>query len=80
MITREEVIRTALKQPHELAPTSLQIGDIVTFTNDYGVVFTGLEVVGFDDPTENNGRSVFLASDSYWFPKAVNQLTLELKA
>ena len=75
MRTREQVIAEALKQPHKLAPTDLRVGDTVRFTNDYGVVFDGLKIVGFADPTGNGGRSVYLDFDCYWFPVATHTLS-----
>ncbi|MCD8176730.1 MAG: hypothetical protein LUE98_04620 [Tannerellaceae bacterium] len=47
--------------------TSLKIGDIVTFTNNYGVSFSGLEVLGFCDP-ESWGGCVYLDKESFWHP------------
>lgn len=72
--TREQVAAGALKYPHKLAPTDLQVGDCVVFTNDYGVAFPGLHVVGFANPEDNGGRSVYLDFDCYWFPVAVHAI------
>ena len=55
--------------------TDLKVGDIVTFTNDYGVVFKGYKVLGFCEP--DNDRCVFVNSDSYWFPKNPKNLQIE---
>lgn len=73
--TREEVARQALKRPHRRAPTDLRVGDIVTFTNDFGIQFEGHRVVGFADPDENGGRSVYIDFDCYWFPVAIHSLS-----
>lgn len=49
--------------------------DIVSFTNDYGVVFDNLEVLGFQEPDEY-GRCVFLNCSCYWFPKKLEEINL----
>lgn len=49
----------------------LKVGDKVTFTNDYGVTFAPRVVVGFvpDFELDNQQeRSVYINSDSPWFP------------
>jgi hypothetical protein len=48
------------------APTDIKVGDIVTFTNDYGVQFPGVKVTGFA-PIVENGRFIYLDYDCYWF-------------
>lgn len=53
----------------------LAVGDIVAFTNDYGVVFGPKEVLAFRKPW-NGDRCVYLDSDAYWFPDRPDQLTL----
>lgn len=45
-----------------------EVGDKVTFTNDYGVSFDGLEVIGFSDDDTFYGRFIHLDTDCYWFP------------
>lgn len=57
---------------------NLTVGDMVMFTNDYGVVFGPREVLAFDKPT-STGRCVYIDSDAYWCPKRPNQLTLVRK-
>lgn len=53
-------------------------GDVVTFTNDQGVSFEGLKVLGFaGEPT--HGRFIHLDKDSWWFPVHPGSLTLEVK-
>lgn len=53
----------------------LAVGDMVAFTNDYGVVFGPNEVLAFRKPW-NGGRCVYIDSDAYWFPDRPDQLTL----
>lgn len=53
----------------------LAVGDIVAFTNDYGVVFGPQEVLAFRKPW-NGDRCVYLDSDAYWFPDRPDQLAL----
>lgn len=53
-----------------------KIGDTVTYTNDAGVAFKGLTVLGFSKP-HPNGRTVHLDKDAWWFPVNPNALSLE---
>lgn len=53
----------------------LAVGDMVAFTNDYGVVFGPMEVLAFRKPW-NGDRCVYLDSDAYWFPDRPDQLTV----
>ena len=56
----------------------LTVGDMVAFTNDYGVVFGPCKVLAFGKPT-GSGRSVYFDHDAYWFPARLDQLTLVSK-
>ncbi len=56
----------------------LSVGDMVAFTNDYGVVFGPCEVLAFGKPW-NSGRCVYIDSDAYWFPDRPDQLTIMSK-
>ena len=55
-----------------------KVGDTVTFTNEYGVSFPGLKVIGFDtaDPYWNGkrGKYIHIDSEAYWFPKSPDEL------
>lgn len=71
--------------PHEMTPTPpagcpFKVGDIVTFTNDYGASFHNREIVGFALPQNVllGGNCVYLRNDAYWFPVKVESLTLEV--
>lgn len=55
--------------------SSLTVGDMVAFTNDFGVVFGPKEVLAFGKPW-NGGRCVYIDSDAYWFPDRPDQLTI----
>ena len=56
----------------------LNVGDIVTFTNTFGVSFEGLKVLGFCDPSDDSRkRCVYLSFDCYWFPVGVSELKRE---
>lgn len=55
-------------------PCDLEVGDLVTFTNDYGVRFPNHVVVGFA-PVVEHGRYVYLDIDSWWFPVKPDELT-----
>lgn len=54
--------------------SDLSVGDMVAFTNDYGVVFGPQEVLAFGNP--DGGRCVYTDSDAYWFASRPNQLTI----
>ena len=58
--------------------SDLAVGDMVAFTNDYGVVFGPKEVLAFRKPW-NGGRCVYTDSDAYWFPDRPEQLTIQSK-
>lgn len=47
------------------------IGDVVTFTNDYKVKFTGRKVIGFVEETHflyEHGYRYYIESDAPWMP------------
>lgn len=58
----------------------LKVGDIVTFINDYGVVWPGKEVIGFDTSDHNlmkYGNFIHIDTDAYWFPHKRGELIKE---
>ena len=60
----------------------LKVGDIVTFVNDYGVIFPGKEVIGFDTSEHNlkqYGNFIHIDTDAYWFPHKRSELIKESK-
>ncbi len=60
------------------AGCSLAVGDVVTFTNDYGVKFKGDTITGFTLPEDElHGRTVYVDDDSYWFPVRPESLKVE---
>lgn len=64
-------------------PCGFEKGDLVTFTNEYGVAFHGLRVLGFVREIDRQWRPdsiVYLDKSSYWFPVEVASLTLEKRA
>lgn len=65
--------------PHDmhLAPPEgcpLRPGDRVTYTNDQGVTFHGKTVKGFTKAVGEDGRCVYIDSDSWWFPVRPDRL------
>ncbi len=50
----------------------------VTYTNDYGAKFYGLEIWGFGVKSESSGGQVYLGKDSYWFPVPVSSIKAEM--
>ena len=60
----------------------LQVGDIVTFVNDYGIPFPGKEIIGFDTTDHNlkkYGNFIHIDTDAYWFPHKRSELIKESK-
>lgn len=60
----------------DILPNSdLRKGQMVMFTNDYGVTFGPHEIFGFTpEPTSWGGR-VYFDHDAYWHPAKPEQLT-----
>lgn len=55
------------------------VGDTVVFTNEYGVSFPGLRVIGFADDDSFYGRFIHLNTGAWWFPVRPGELTLDAK-
>mgnify|MGYP003430647516 CR=1 FL=1 len=55
-------------------PCDLKIGDLVVFTNEYGVSFPNNVVIGFAK-NEFYGKFIHISSSSPWFPVARESLT-----
>ena len=75
----QDMVKNELS-PVPPAECAFKTGDTVTFTNDYGVKFEGLKVVGFEkeiDPDFLPNRFVYLNTSCYWFPESPESLTLE---
>lgn len=57
-----------------------KVGDIVRFTNEYGVSFEPCEVYGFALPDDymhkTYGNCVYLKKEAYWFANHPDSLTL----
>lgn len=55
-------------------------GDVVTFTNEFGVVFEGMVVIGFGYPKEDWLKGAFIHIDrpghecAWWFPHRADEL------
>lgn len=78
MATTEEQFYAKNEMVNEPSkPCDFKVNDIVTFTNDYGVSFHSLRVIGFTKPEhEVNGRFIHIDSDSPWFPVKPESLKL----
>lgn len=58
------------------APIELKVGDLVTYTNEYGASFVNNKILGFDlNPSYN--RVVYIDSSSYWFAVEIASLTVQ---
>lgn len=55
-------------------PCDLMVGDLVVFTNEYGVSFPNNIVIGFAK-NEFYGKFIHISSSSPWFPVARESLT-----
>lgn len=75
MIKDKEYLATLSQEPTR--PTTFKVGDKVTFTNSYGVVFTGKEVIGFKEYPNMPDRFIHIDVDCYWMPMTAESLTLE---
>ncbi len=73
MRTIQQVLND-IKQPLK-EKDGLKVGDIVTFTNDYGVKFDGLTIIGIDADESFYKRCFYLNTDAYWFPHTFSELT-----
>ena len=60
-------------------PCEFKVGDLVTFTNDCGVVFPDMIVTGFS-PTVEHGRFVYFDASAWWFPVSPESLKKQLYA
>lgn len=63
-------------QPEPLVASPLTVGSKVTYTNEFGVSFSGYTVKGFStDKTAPD--QAYVDSDCYWFPKPFSSLAIE---
>ena len=63
---------------HDKSRHGLNVGDLVDYTNDQGVVFQDREILFFEHPenVRSNGADVNIVSDCWWVPKHHRNLTL----
>lgn len=56
-----------------------KIGQKVTFTNEAGVIFKNLEILGFVEPNPDflPERCVHLKKDAWWFPLKLSEIKAE---
>ncbi len=75
-MTINEFNQWAASKNIELVPEAdgFKVGDVVTFTNDYGVVFHDLVIKGIDKDTSFYGRRFYIFDDCYWFPAHPNSI------
>ncbi|WP_282109339.1 hypothetical protein [Shewanella algicola] len=56
-------------------PTQFNVGDFVTFTNEFGVFFRRpKQVIGFDDKCSLPDRFIYTESEAYWYPSKPDEL------
>ena len=60
-------------------PCDLKVGDKVTYTNDAGVQFPDMRVIGFADDDSFYGRFVHIVGPvhdgAFWFPHIPSELS-----
>ena len=57
-----------------LAKGKFKAGDKVVYTNEFGVSFENMEILGF----EKNGGLVYLNKHAYWYPIPLPSLSFEV--
>lgn len=77
----EEMKKYVAEELQAIPPTNckFKVGDVVTYTNDFGVSFEGNTVIGFskpDHPLSKYGNSIHLDFDCYWMPIKPESLCL----
>ena len=75
MTTEAELIKTLSKNPP--VECGLNVGDVVTYTNEFGVSFENQKIIGFAKDDSFYGRFVHLSKGAYWFPVRPSQLKAE---
>lgn len=50
------------------------VNDTVTYTNEFGVKFHNLKIIGIDSDCSFYGRNIYLNTDAYWFPHRPSEL------
>jgi len=76
LIKREKrEVFNSLKDVLPNCKINLKVGQICTYTNKYGVYFTGHKILGFCKPEKNNGCSVYLDLDCYWSPVPISSIS-----
>lgn len=62
-------------------PCDLSVGDRVTFTNEYGVSFPCMRIIGFADDDSFYGRFIHITGPehpgAFWFPHKPDELRKE---
>lgn len=65
-------------QSQPLSSTHFKVGDKVTYTNEYGAVFTGHTIQGF--PTAKDlAKKAYIDTSCYWVAKHFSSLSIENK-
>ena len=77
-VTQEQLDKNGITN-YPSTPCDLNVGDIVTYKNDYGVSFKNKKIIGFsNDPVLIRiDRFIHLESDTWWFPVKREELTKE---
>lgn len=76
---KEAAFVAALMPTH--VDTDLKAGDVVTFTNEFGVVFEDKIITGFHHSAmgeQLTNRVVYLAKEAWWFPVPIDSLVKQI--
>lgn len=72
---RDYILKYLQKTPPK--ECNFKVGDIVTYTNEYGVKFYNREIIGFSTFMLNSGRFIHLSKEAFWFPNRPEDFKLE---
>lgn len=63
-------------------PCDFKVGDKVVYTNEFGVIFKDMEIIGFsksDHDLFKYGKFIHLNSDCYWMPESPDSLQIQVE-
>ena len=74
---KRRFIASLMRVPPDGVDCKFHVGQLVKFTNDYGVSFDGQRIIGFSEPVSELSGSpyIYLDNSSYWFPCTPESLT-----
>jgi hypothetical protein len=75
----EKYVKNSLS-PDPPVDCKYKVGDKVIFTNDYGISFEDMEVIGFRVHDDMKGRFIHLGDEgsAYWYPHGPGELSFKV--